>query len=91
MGTKRNPGKFDCHAKADPDTELFTLVSTDELMPHLIRYWVWLKLRKGERWNEGENMAEVRQGAKHNEKLEEALACADRAAQQRIARNHGRR
>lgn len=89
MGTKRNPGKYDCYNLAGPDTELFTLVSTDEFMPHLIRYWVWLKLRKGQRWNESENMPEVRQGAKFNEKLTEALECADRAAIQRIARAHG--
>lgn len=86
MGTKNNPGKFDCHAKAKPDEELFTLLERDEHMPHLVRYWAWLKAGNGERWHEADNMPDLRQQAKHNEKLQEALQCADRAQINRITR-----
>lgn len=39
MGTKNNPGKYDCYDKADPDEPLFTLRATDPLAPILVRLW----------------------------------------------------
>lgn len=39
MGTKNEPGEFDCHAKAEPDEPRFTLLARDPLAPHLVRLW----------------------------------------------------
>lgn len=39
MGTKNNPGKFDCYAKADPDEPMFILLGRDPLAPSLVLMW----------------------------------------------------
>jgi hypothetical protein len=44
MGTKNNPGKYDCYAKADPDEEIFTLRAKDRHAPTLV--WLWSALRE---------------------------------------------
>lgn len=44
MGTKANPGKFDCYAKAEPDEPIFTLRAKDKHAPTLV--WLWAVLRE---------------------------------------------
>ncbi len=39
MGTKNQPGTFDCYSKAEPDEPLFTLLARDPLAPQLVRLW----------------------------------------------------
>lgn len=39
MGTKNNPGEYDCYAAAAPDEPLFILRANDPLAPHLVRLW----------------------------------------------------
>jgi hypothetical protein len=39
MGTKENPGRFDCHAKAEDDEPLFTLLARDVTAPFLVQAW----------------------------------------------------
>jgi len=39
MGTKNNPGQFDCHAKAHPDEPLFTLLARDPAAAALVMMW----------------------------------------------------
>ena len=39
MGTKTNPGQYDCYAKAEPDEPLFVLLARDPLAPILVRLW----------------------------------------------------
>jgi len=39
MGTKNNPGNYDCYAKADPDEPIFTLRGKDVSAPYLVRMW----------------------------------------------------
>lgn len=39
MGTKTNPGQFDCYAKLDPDEPYFVLRAKDVLAPGLVRRW----------------------------------------------------
>lgn len=46
MGTKNNPGRFDCFNAADPDEPRFTLLARDALAAHLIS--IWSKLRMGD-------------------------------------------
>lgn len=44
MGTKANPGAFDCHGKAEPDEPVFTLLGRDRHGPTLV--WLWSVLRE---------------------------------------------
>lgn len=39
MGTKLNPGRYDCLAKAEPDEPYFTLLARDALAPALVGVW----------------------------------------------------
>jgi hypothetical protein len=39
MGTKQNPGKFDCHANALPDEPMFILLARDPSAPGLVKEW----------------------------------------------------
>lgn len=61
MGTKNNPGSFDCYANAEPDEPMFVLLARDAYAPLLIRTWA------ADREVEGEDPA----------KVAEARACAD--------------
>jgi hypothetical protein len=44
MGTKNNPGAFDCYAAADPDEPMFVLLGRDRHAPALL--WLWCTLRE---------------------------------------------
>lgn len=46
MGTKNNPGRFDCEAKAEPDEPKFTMLGRDPQGAHLVS--IWSKLRMGD-------------------------------------------
>lgn len=39
MGTKSNPGDFDCYAKALPDEPMFILLARDPMAPIVVREW----------------------------------------------------
>lgn len=43
MGTKNNPGEFDCYGKLDPDEPYFVLMGRDKAAPALV--WLWASLR----------------------------------------------
>ena len=53
MGTKNNPGKFDCYKNAEPDEPMFVLLARDRHAPELVRLWAQM------REDEGENPAKV--------------------------------
>ena len=42
MGTKNNPGLYDCYEKADPDEPIFVLRANDKYAPTLV--WLWASL-----------------------------------------------
>lgn len=46
MGTKNNPGKYDCYAAAEPDEPIFVLLARDPLAPILVS--IWSSLRYGD-------------------------------------------
>ena len=46
MGTKNNPGKFDCYKNAEPDEPMFVLLGRDRLAAHLVS--IWSKVRMGD-------------------------------------------
>src|SRR5690242_7813984 len=60
MGTKNNPGKFDCYTNAAPDEPMFILLGRDKHAATLVRLWALLRAREGE----------------NEEKVAEALTCA---------------
>lgn len=39
MGTKNNPGMFDCYANALPDEHMFILLARDITAPDLVDAW----------------------------------------------------
>lgn len=61
MGTKNNPGMFDCYDAAEPDEPMFVLLARDRMAPQLVRDWA------DARADAGEDRA----------KVQEAYDCAD--------------
>jgi hypothetical protein len=52
MGTRANPGKYDCHAAAQPDEPIFVLLARDPAAPAAIEDWADLRakmVRHGDR------------------------------------------
>jgi len=47
MGTKANPGAFDCYANAHPDEPMFVLLGRDRLAPTLVRIWADIREAAG--------------------------------------------
>lgn len=43
MGTKQNPGEYDCYEKAEPDEPMFILLARDPVAPVLVRLWCQLR------------------------------------------------
>lgn len=43
MGSKNNPGKFDCYEAADPDEPMFVLLGRDPLAPILVEAWASMR------------------------------------------------
>jgi len=48
MGTKNNPGAYDCYDNADPDEPMFTLLARDRQAPDLIREWARVRIGIGD-------------------------------------------
>jgi hypothetical protein len=44
MGTRNNPGKFLCEARAEPDEPTFLLLGRDRHGAEVVRYWAYLRL-----------------------------------------------
>lgn len=78
MGTKNNPGKFDCYANAEPDEPIFVLLGRD---PHAYKaVWKWAEDRE----------ALVIAGAKpitDMAMVDEAYACATEMRKYSVARS----
>lgn len=47
MGTKNNPGTFDCYANAEPDEPMFILLARDPSAPMLVELWAQIRERFG--------------------------------------------
>jgi hypothetical protein len=48
MGTKNNPGEFDCYANAEPDEPMFVLLGRDRHAPDLVEEWAGRREREHE-------------------------------------------
>lgn len=62
MGTKNNPGQYDCYDQADPDEPMFVLLARDPDAPELVREWARKRSAKH---------------GPADPKAQEAFACAD--------------
>lgn len=78
MGTKQHPGRFNCHAAALPDEEIFTVLARDPAMPATIRFWIAERARLGK--------AET---GEDQQRLADATEIADNAAEWREANLNG--
>ena len=63
MGTKTNPGEFDCYTNAEPDEPMFVLLGRDPLGAYLVQLWADVR-------------AELVTAERETEKLAEARKCA---------------
>lgn len=43
MGTRNNPGRYDCYARAEDDEPLFTLLGRDPQGANLVHMWIMLR------------------------------------------------
>jgi hypothetical protein len=48
MGTKNNPGAFDCYSAAAPDEPMFVLLARDPSAPLLVELWSLIREKLGE-------------------------------------------
>lgn len=48
MGTKNNPGQYDCYANLEPDEPYFLLAARDPMAPSLIRSWAMIRQQQVE-------------------------------------------
>lgn len=62
MGSKNNPGSYDCYENAEPDEPMFVLLARDPEAPALIRRWAKMREAHGE---------------PDNLKIIEAIECAE--------------
>jgi hypothetical protein len=68
MGTRNNPGKFDCYHAAEPDEPMFVLLGRDASAADLVDSWADMRA------------AEIEAGARPAsdlEKVTEARQCAE--------------
>lgn len=69
MGTKNNPGDFDCYAAAEPDEPMFVLLARDDLASVVVTGWAMGY--KAKHMDADGNLSE-----KHAAKYDEARTCA---------------
>ena len=43
MGTKNDPGEYDCYANAKDDEPMFVLLARDPIAPVLVHLWVMMR------------------------------------------------
>lgn len=61
MGTKTNPGSYDCYASAKSDEPMFVLLGRDKDAPGLVELWADVRAAAGE---DPAKVAEARECAK---------------------------
>ena len=76
MGTKNNPGNFDCYDKLDPDEPMFVLMGRDPQAGYIVRCWAEDRVRKIAADRDGGVISSVQYELEMNKVLE-AYKCAD--------------
>jgi len=69
VGTKNNPGDFDCYANAEPDEPMFVLLARDVQAPLIVRQWAFSYRQR--------KVAENQWNEQAQKKYSEALNCAN--------------
>lgn len=77
MGTKANPGRYDCYAALKPDEEHFVLMGRDEHFARVVGFWAMLRMQ---------HIAENKDPLSDLDKVQEALECARRGTKWRADR-----
>jgi hypothetical protein len=80
MGTKNNPGNYDCYAKAGSDEPMFVLLARDPYAPLLVTMWARLREKMG---GDATKIAEARQCAEAMSAWFESHADGEKKAQAR--------
>ncbi len=80
MGTKNNPGAFDCYGNAEPDEPMFILLGRDACAPIAVMQWAALREDQINRGVKPESDRAV---------VEEAYECARKMRAYRAARAKG--
>lgn len=47
MGTKNNPGNFDCYKNALPDEPMFIMLGRDKASAEAVRFWALQRIKLG--------------------------------------------
>lgn len=81
MGSKNEPGKFDCYANAEPDEPMFILLARDPDAADVVREWAE---RRMERIENGTKPPSDRS------MVEEAFECAEKMDAWRAKNRPGR-
>jgi hypothetical protein len=69
LGSKLNPGRFDCYSRARPDEPMFVLLARDPSAPYIVDQWAKQRL------------FDIQRGIKPESdkaKVNEAIECAER-------------
>lgn len=87
MGTKNDPGKYDCYSKAEPDEPIFTLRGRDPVGCYLVAAWAALRCNDAEaakRFMEPAVEAMCKSGkgfmTYEHDKIKKAIECSKRMA-----------
>ena len=66
MGTKNNPGEYDCYENAEPDEPMFVLLARDSIAAEVVRIWA----------NTYSLLCGIDPTLEQNAKINEAYTCA---------------
>jgi hypothetical protein len=77
MGSKNEPGKYDCYANAKPDEPMFVILARDPSAPELVELWAIRRVNL---------ISEGKKPESDYALVEEARECADKMRQWRAAR-----
>lgn len=77
MGSKNEPGKYDCYANAEPDEPMFVILARDPAAPELVEQWAIRRINL---------ISEGKKPESDYALVEEARECADKMRQWRAAK-----
>lgn len=75
MGTKNNPGEFDCYAKLGDDEPFFVLRANDPLAPNIVMEWVRARIHETN-MSPLDSSVDIEIMEREKEKLKEAIDCS---------------
>ena len=78
MGSKLNPGAYDCYENALPDEPMFVLLARDPSAPELVEYWATERQRQ---------IDNARRPHPDQAMVDEAVRCAANMRHWRVVNN----